>query len=164
MRRIALGVEVAGVLVQLALLQQVLDYRRSMGCGEQCAYAAMGLMVMLLAGAYVFIPGVVAALYLGREAYSRWRQDGPLLTVLLHAAPLVLLGVLVTAAALPAPKRNPVPVPKTAAPLSNADQEMAGYVWASDTVIVAEQDCRQGSASFIVGCRRYVREHPAAPR
>jgi hypothetical protein len=160
---IASGVEVAGFLVLIFLYQQVLDYRRVMGCGEKCAWTAMGLMLILSMGAYVVVPGTLAALYFSQQAYSRWRQDdGPMTAMILHAVPIVMLAGLVWLVAVPPGARTVAP--KTVAPLSNADQELAGYVWASDTAIVTEQDCIKGSAPFIEGCKRYARQRSAAPR
>ena len=163
LRRIAFLVEVAGLVVLIVLYDQVLDYRRNMGCGEQCAWTAMGLMGILYVGGYVVVPGALAALYLGRQAYLHWRQDdGPMATIILHAVPIIMLAGLVWLVAVPPGARTVAP--ETVAPLSNADQELAGYVWASDTAIVTEQDCIKGSASFIEGCKRYARQHSAAPR
>ena len=70
LRRIALGVELAGFLALIVLYNQVLDLRRNMGCGEQCAWKAMGLMLILSVGAWVVIPGAAAALYFGGSIYA----------------------------------------------------------------------------------------------
>jgi hypothetical protein len=162
LRWIAFGVEVAGVIVLIVLYQQVLDYRRTMGCGEQCAWKAMGLMAILYIGGYVIVPGALAALYLGRQAYLHWRQDdGLMATMILHAVPLVMLLGLVALVVVPPRAKTVAPI--TVAPPSNADQELAGYVWASDTVIMTEQDCIKGTTPFIEGCKRYARRHSAAP-
>ena len=159
LRGIAIGLEVAGFLVQIFLLVQLLDYRRHMGCGEQCAWTAMGLMLLLSMGSVVVVPGAVAAMYFARQAYRRWRQkDGPIVTVIVHAAPVGLFAFIVLLLMLPAAAVS-VPAPKPARPPSVADQELAGYVWASDTGIVVERDCTKGTASFIAGCKRYARQH-----
>jgi hypothetical protein len=163
LRWLAFGIEVAGFLVLIFLYDQVLDYRRTMGCGEQCAWTAMGLMGILYVGGYVIVPGAIAALYLGRQAYLHWREDdGPIATMIIHAVPIAMLLGLVALVALP-PRPKTV-APTTVAPPSNADQELAGYVWASDTTIAAEQDCIKGSAPFIEGCKRYTRQHSTTPR
>ena len=83
-------------------------------------------------------------------------------TIILHAVPIVMLLGLVALVALPARARTVAPTTVVVTP-SNADQELAGYVWAADTAISAERDCIKGSASFIAGCKRYARQHTAAP-
>lgn len=156
----ALGLEVVGFLVQIFLVRQVLDYHGHMGCGEKCAWEAMGLMLLLGMGSFVVVPGALAALYFGRQAYGIWRrEDGPMLPVVLHAVPLGLLAVIVWVVSLPAPVKVNSPATRTAVTPSAGDQEVAGYVWASDTGIVAERDCTEGTASFVKGCQRYVRQH-----
>ncbi|MBI3791008.1 MAG: hypothetical protein HY275_09025 [Gemmatimonadetes bacterium] len=162
---IAWAFVVAGVAAQCFLIQQLWAYRqRPADCGESCAYAGMGLMVMLVGGLVVVLPGLVATIWLFVDARRQRALEGG------HAERLALLGgsfavtgVLVLLFVLPEhrPARAAV-APVVAEPaLTPAQQRggdvVAGYAWASDAGIRDVAACTTGSESFREGCRKFVR-------
>lgn len=73
----------ASAAFQLFLIYQIRDYRTKMGCGEPCAFNAMGITVLLYEGAPVIFAGVVATAGLMWHTLTRRRLLGGQLTSLL---------------------------------------------------------------------------------
>ena len=69
----ALGAARHGVVAQLFLLRQFVDYRQHMGFAEQCAWAAMRLVTMSAAALWVVLPATLAAAYLCRRTCPQRR-------------------------------------------------------------------------------------------
>ena len=155
----------ASVAVQLLLLSVVWDYRHNdPGCGEQCAWAGMGIVALLSLSAWVVLPGLSATLWLLVVAIVRRRTDGGQVgRLMVLGCTLALTVVLVTQMALSDHKivrtarAFAEPVLDSTAQLRN--DVTAGYVWASDGGFTRETDCTTGSPGFREGCRKFARAH-----
>jgi hypothetical protein len=155
----------ASVAVQLFLLSVVWDYRHNdPHCGEQCAWAGMGILALLSASAYVVLPGLVATLWLLAVAVRRRRSSGGQLgRLIVLGGALALTAVVVTQLVLSDQKIAPR-VPSRAEPVLDSaaqfgNDEVAGYAWASDGGFTQVADCITGNPAFREGCRKFARAH-----
>lgn len=149
--------EILGAAAQLILMWLFIDHRKHMGCGEQCAYAAMGLMVMLLASMFVVVPGTLGAVYNAWKAAVRRRngEDNPV-SLAFHATVALMPILLVTSVVLasrPLPPAEEAGKKATEAS-SPQDRYLSGIDWAQNQGVTSPDECKSTDAEFLRGCKR----------
>jgi hypothetical protein len=149
--------ELLGTAAQAILMWLFIDHRKHMGCGEQCAYAAMGLMVMLVASMFVVVPGTLGAVYNVWKAAVRRRNGEDSMASLAFHAMVALMPILLVAFVVLASRPLPIAEEtgrKTTEVRSPQDRYLSGIEWAQNEGVTSPDECKSTDAEFLRGCRR----------
>jgi hypothetical protein len=159
MRAFVVLLEVAGASAQFFLMWQLIDHQKHMGCGERCAWEAMGLMAMLAVSMWVVIPGTLGALYNAAISVARWRDIGDNITAVVFHAAVALLPILLMVVLIETDK--PLPgaeeARKKAEALTPMGRYLSGIEWAQKNGVISPGDCKTAPANdseFLRGCTR----------
>lgn len=163
--RLAVVIEIVGVVAECVLIYLLLDARHQAGCGERCAMAGMGLVALSSAVMPLALASTVIAIVLGLRARRRYRVHvGARWPVISHGIGAVMpVAVLAALYLTDRPRAELRSTSVAEAPMTERDQYVAGAAFATDNGVETAVGCSAPTPpppkAFLDGCLSVVRRH-----